>query len=265
MLLTVRHVSHYAYDHPVPYAVQRLRLRPPTVPGQTVRQWDVAIDNGRTEVSYVDGFGNRTDLVQHNRNVSEIVITASGSVEVEDRAGVLGPVYGTAPLWLFLRETPLTLPGERIRALAGGLEPDSDRLALLHGLMNAVHEAVAYRPGTTSVTTLAEDALAEGSGVCQDHSHIFLSAARLLGIPARYVSGYLLMEGVEDQTASHAWAEAHVDGLGWVGFDAANNVCPTDRYLRLATGLDYRDAAPISGIRHGGTTESLAVHINVGQ
>lgn len=265
MLLTVRHVSHYAYDHPVPYAVQRLRLRPPNLPGQTVRQWDLQIDNGRTEVSYVDGFGNRTDLVQHDRNVSEIVITASGSVEVEDRAGVLGPVYGMAPLWLFLRETPLTLPGERIRALADGLPPNPDRLALLHGLMDAVHAAVAYMPGTTSVTTLAEDALEAGKGVCQDHSHVFLSAARHLRIPARYVSGYLLMDGVEDQTASHAWAEAHVDGLGWIGFDAANNVCPTDRYLRLATGLDYRDAAPISGIRHGGTIESLAVHINVGQ
>ncbi len=73
------------------------------------------------------------------------------------------------------------------------------------------------------------------------------------------------MEGVEEQTASHAWAEAHIDGLGWVGFDAANNVCPNDRYVRIATGLDYRDAAPISGVRLGGTVESLAVHINVGQ
>jgi len=73
------------------------------------------------------------------------------------------------------------------------------------------------------------------------------------------------MEGTDEQTASHAWAEAHVDGLGWVGFDAANNVCPNDRYVRLATGLDYRDAAPISGVRLGGAVESLAVHINVGQ
>ncbi len=269
MLLTIRHVSHYAYDHPVPYAVQRLRLRPPTVPGQTVKHWEVSLEGGEPEVSYMDGFGNRTDLVQHRRNVHEIVITAAGRVEVEDRSGVLGPVYGYAPLWLFERETSLTLPGERIRALAGDVEKGQagaqDRLTLLHDLMKAVHAAVAYVPGTTSVTTDAETALGAGKGVCQDHSHVFLSAARLLGIPARYVSGYLLMEGVEDQTASHAWAEAHVDGLGWVGFDAANNICPNDRYVRLAVGLDYCDAAPISGVRHGGTTESLAVHINVGQ
>ncbi len=157
------------------------------------------------------------------------------------------------------------MPGDRIRALSGDLPKDKERLALLHELMNSVHTAVAYMPGTTSVATNAESALEAGRGVCQDHSHIFLSAARLLKIPARYVSGYLLMEGIDEQTASHAWTEAHIDGLGWVGFDAANNVCPNDRYVRLATGLDYRDAAPISGVRLGGAVESLAVHINVGQ
>ncbi|GGA81556.1 transglutaminase [Nitratireductor aestuarii] len=265
MLLNIRHVSHYSYENPVPYAVQRLRLRPPTVPGQNVLEWDVAVEGGAPEVSYVDGFGNKTDLVQHHRHVTEIVITASGKVEVEDRAGVLGRVYGTAPLWVFERETELTMPGERLREIAAGLSGRTDRLSLLHDLMTTVHTAVQYIPGATNVSTDAETALAAGQGVCQDHSHVFLSVARLLGIPARYVSGYLSMEGVEDQTASHAWAEAHVDGLGWVGFDAANNICPNDRYVRLATGLDYRDAAPISGLRFGRTEENLAVLINVGQ
>ncbi|MCX2696773.1 MULTISPECIES: transglutaminase family protein [Ochrobactrum] len=265
MLLNIQHVSHYRYENPVPYAVQRLRLRPPTLPGQVVKHWELKIEGGEPEVSYIDGFGNKVDLVQHHRNISEIIITASGSVEVEDRVGVLGPVYGYAPLWLFERETRLTSPGERIRALANSLTTVQDPLALLHEMMNTIHNEVAYMPGTTSVFTNAETALAAGKGVCQDHSHIFVSAARLLGIPARYVSGYLLMEGVEDQTASHAWAEAHVAGLGWIGFDAANNVCPNDRYVRIATGLDYRDAAPISGVRLGGTIESLAVNINVGQ
>jgi len=265
MLLNVRHVSRYSYDHPVPYAVQRLHLRPLSVPGQDVLQWDVLVEGGVVEVSYVDGFGNKTDLVQHQRHVTEIVITASGKVEVEDRAGVLGRVYGMAPLWVFERETELTMPGERLRDVAAGLSGRTDRLSLLHELMGTVHQAIKYIPGTTDVSTDAESALTAGQGVCQDHSHVFLSVARLLGIPARYVSGYLLMDGVEEQTASHAWAEAHVDGLGWVGFDAANNICPNDRYVRLATGLDYRDAAPISGLRFGSTEESLAVHINVGQ
>ncbi|MCZ9335514.1 transglutaminase-like domain-containing protein, partial [Klebsiella pneumoniae] len=88
---------------------------------------------------------------------------------------------------------------------------------------------VAYVPGTTDVATAAEAALANGSGVCQDHAHIFISAARLLGVPARYVSGYLLMEGQSEQTATHAWAEAYVEDLGWVGFDAANGVAPDEK------------------------------------
>ncbi|RCS25299.1 transglutaminase family protein [Phyllobacterium salinisoli] len=265
MLLTIRHTSHYRYDVPVAYAVQRLRLRPQTTTGQKMLQWQVTVDGADPEVSYTDGYGNKVDLVRHGRNVREITITATGQVETEDRAGVMGETGGFAPLWLFLRRTMLTQPGEALREMAVGIPTEGDRLAVLHALMNAVHQRVAYVPGTTDVTTDAENALKNGKGVCQDHAHIFISVARLLGIPARYVSGYLMMEGVVDQTASHAWAEAHVADLGWIGFDAANNICPNERYVRIACGLDYRDAAPISGMRFGSAVERLAVEINVEQ
>jgi transglutaminase-like putative cysteine protease len=99
---------------------------------------------------------------------------------------------------------------------------------------------MAYVPGATQTKTLAEDALASGKGVCQDHAQAFVAAARVMGYPARYVSGYLMMEETPDQAASHAWAEAHVDGLGWVGFDPANDISPDDRYVHIAYGLDYR-------------------------
>jgi transglutaminase-like putative cysteine protease len=265
MLLTIRHASRYHYDVPVPYAVQRLRLRPQTLAGQRVLNWHVEVDGAAPEVSYTDGFGNKVDLVRHDRNAHEIVITATGQIETEDRAGVSGETGGFAPLWLFLRTTALTEPGEAVRALAGDIPAGADRLSLLHTLMNTIHARVAYVPGATDVTTDAEGALRHGEGVCQDHAHIFISAARLLGIPARYVSGYLMMDGIAEQTASHAWAEAHVPELGWVGFDAANCICPNERYVRIATGLDYRDAAPVSGIRFGNGAERLAVEINVAQ
>ncbi|GGA85754.1 transglutaminase [Brucella endophytica] len=265
MLLTIRHTSRYRYDFPVPYAVQRLRLRPQTLAGQKVHNWQVDVDGAAPEVSYTDGFGNRVDLVRHDRNAQEIVITAQGQIETEDRAGVLGETGGFASLWLFHRRTPLTEPGESIKAMAADIPDSDDRLSLLHALMETIHERIAYVPGATNVGTIAESALQNGEGVCQDHAHVFLAAARLLDIPARYVSGYLMMEGVEEQTASHAWAEAHVPGLGWVGFDAANCVCPNERYVRIACGLDYRDAAPVSGIRFGSAAEKLAVEINVEQ
>jgi transglutaminase-like putative cysteine protease len=122
---------------------------------------------------------------------------------------------------------------------------------------------VDYRPGTSDTETTAEQALEKKSGVCQDHAHIFIAAARALNIPARYVSGYLMMEGKNEQAATHAWAEAHVPSLGWVGFDPANDVCPDERYVRIATGLCYRDAAPVSGMRVGGPGESLTVKVTV--
>jgi len=101
--------------------------------------------------------------------------------------------------------------------------------------------------------------------VCQDHSHIFIACAREMGMPARYVSGYLMIDGATAQDAMHAWAEAHVDALGWVGFDVSNAISPDARYVRVATGLDYADASPVSGTRVGGTGERLEVRIDVVQ
>jgi transglutaminase-like putative cysteine protease len=102
-------------------------------------------------------------------------------------------------------------------------------------------------------------------GVCQDHSHIFVAAARAMGYPARYVSGYLMMNDRVHQDASHAWAEAHVEGVGWVGFDVSNGISPDARYVRVATGLDYREAAPVSGLRFGRGGEALSIDIQVQQ
>ncbi|CAN0590340.1 unnamed protein product, partial [Ectocarpus sp. 12 AP-2014] len=101
--------------------------------------------------------------------------------------------------------------------------------------------------------------------VGQDHAHIFVTAARHMGYPARYVSGYLMMDEQVEQNASHAWAEAYVDGLGWVGFDVSNGQCPDARYVRVATGLDYSQAAPISGMRFGDGLESMRVSLMVEQ
>ena len=94
--------------------------------------------------------------------------------------------------------------------------------------------------------TSAAEALKAGRGVCQDHAHVFISAARLMGVPARYVNGYFVTGGESASEAQHAWAEACIDGLGWLGFDPANQVCPTERYVRLACGLDAASAAPIT-------------------
>ena len=140
-----------------------------------------------------------------------------------------------------------------------------DVLASLHALSQAVIGSVSYVIGATHVETTAEEAATLGQGVCQDHAHIFIGAARALGIPARYVSGYLMMDDRIDQEAGHAWAEAHVEGLGWVGFDVSNAISPDDRYVRVATGRDYREAAPVTGVSYGAGDSSLKVRLAVEQ
>lgn len=264
MRLKITHRTEYRYDMPVKYGLQRLRLFPRNGQTQTVLSWKVAVDGAREELRFADQFGNDTSLVSIGGDTQLVGVEASGEIETVDSAGVSGPQQGFAPLWLFCRETALTTAGEGIRELASaigeGTEPDR-----LHRLMGYVRERVAYTVGSTNTETPAEEALLQGAGVCQDHTHIFAAAARLLGFPARYVSGYLMMDGATDQVASHAWAEAYISSLGWVGFDAANGICPDERYVRLATGRDYRDAMPVSGIRLGQATEQLAVRITVEQ
>ena len=261
MRLKISHTTEYHYDDPVQYSLQRLRLTPKSQPGQVVRNWKTTVHGAHLEAGYTDHFGNHVDLVSTNAEQVTIRIVAEGEVDTEDRAGMFGPHQGFVPLWLYLRDTPLTKPGKLIRELARVTGGDNE-LARMHELMEAIHETVAYRPGETGSDTTAEQALEQRQGVCQDHAHIFLSAARLLGIPARYISGYLLMEEAE-QTASHAWAEVHLQGLGWVGFDAANKICPDARYVRISTGLDYQDAAPVSGMVVGKASETMNVSITV--
>lgn len=267
MRLSISHTTTYRYEDPVHYALQRVRLRPVDSPLQTVRDWSLKVEGGRFEVRYADHFGNDTDLVSVDPGAREVTVTASGTVETRDAAGILGKVPSPMPLWFYLRETALTRAGSGLRALAGELEGATaeTHLDALHALSAQIADQVAYGPGDTYVGTTAEEALAGGRGVCQDHAQIFIAAARQAGIPARYVSGYLMLDDREDQDASHAWAEAWIELLGWVGFDVSNRQCPDERYVRLAIGRDYRDAAPIGGLRLGPGGESMIVSVQVQQ
>lgn len=263
MHLKITHRTEYRYDEPVTYALQRVRLVPASGPTQTVLNWTLRIDGAKEEVRFTDHFGNETRLLSVEGAPQMIAVEAAGEVDTRDAAGVFGPHRGFAPLWLFEHHTELTAPGAGLRGLADEVGT-GEALSRLHRLMALIAEKVRYVSGATDSATTAEAALEAGQGVCQDHAHVFVAAARLLGFPARYVSGYLRMAEVE-QAASHAWAEAHVPSLGWVAFDAANGISPDARYVRVAVGRDYRDAMPVSGIRLGRAAEHLAVRITVEQ
>ncbi|SEM95830.1 Transglutaminase-like enzyme, putative cysteine protease [Loktanella fryxellensis] len=265
MDLRITHTTRYDYDQPVGYALQRLRLRPPSNGMQTVQDWTVTVTGGVIELTCADHHGNVMDLVNTTRGSSDLVITASGTVTTHDKAGVLGKVYGAAPLWHFEQASPLTEPSRGIRTLAKPLKVSTNLLADLHTLSATILSAVPYATGQTYMETTAEEALAGAVGVCQDHAHIMIATARVAGLPARYVSGYLMMDDRVDQDASHAWAEVHLPTLGWVGFDVSNGISPDTRYVRLAVGRDARDAAPVQGLRMGPGDESLIVTLQVQQ
>lgn len=266
MRLAIRHTSTYRFDQPVVHALQRLRLTPKATQGQAVLDWSMTFENAGRELEYEDQHHNHVTLVSIDEGALEVMITCEGMVETSDNTGVIGRHAGHLPLWSFVGQTPLTQAGPRLRYLVRGLEaPDRSRLDYLHDLSAEILRQAPYGTGSTGVGTTAEQALEAGGGVCQDHTHIFIAAARMTGIPARYVSGYLMMNDRIDQEATHAWAEAHVDGLGWVGFDVSNGISPDTRYVRVATGRDYRDAAPITGISFGSRTENLHVAVAVEQ
>ncbi|SPH24280.1 hypothetical protein DEA8626_03330 [Defluviimonas aquaemixtae] len=264
MTLLIRHITSYRFESPPNYGLQQLRKTPKSGRGQTVVSWSTEVVGGRKELSFEDHHHNTVDLVSFDGSANEIVITSFGEVAVDQTDGVVGPSFGPSPLWLYLRESPATKFGRGSRSLVQEVE-DGPNLERLHGLSRVVREAIEYQPGVSLADWTAEDAISHGRGVCQDHTQVFLSCARMMGFSARYVSGYLMLNDRVDQEAMHAWAEAHVDGLGWVGFDISNGISPDARYVRVATGLDYKDAAPVTGMHVGGNSETLSVEIQVAQ
>jgi len=266
MRLRIAHTTRYQFDQPVAHGLQRLRLWPKTTQGQKVLEWRMSYEGAVEEVRFEDHNHNHVVLVSVLPGASEVTIRCEGVVATADNHGITGHHSGHMPMWSFLAQSPLTRPGPRMRAILSQLDVSKDEtLAALHRLSALVLANVAYAPGETGVHTSGEEAAALGLGVCQDHAHIFIGAARALGVPARYVSGYLMMDDRIEQEASHAWAEAHVDGLGWVGFDVSNGISPDERYVRVATGRDYAEAAPVTGMSWGAHETRLAVQLAVEQ
>ncbi len=263
MKFFVEHRTDYVYDRPFEHAVQALRLTPPTGGGQIVHEWIIDAPGIDGAAAYVDGFGNLVHVVTPPGPVTAMTITARGLIETSDTGGVVGFVGEAAPPAVFLRRTPATTADKAIMEFAESVAA-ADRLSTLHALMAGVHGRVAYEVASTHSGTTAVEAFRAGRGVCQDHAQIFIAAARHLGIPGRYVTGYLHVED-ESAFAHHAWAEAYTDELGWIGFDAANGICPTPAYARLACGLDAAAAAPVRGIRMGQGGETLTVEVVVRQ
>jgi len=265
MRLRIHHETAYTYEVPATRAIQILRLTPRGHNGQFIVNWRIDVDRDCRLNSVTDAFGNSVHSFTVDGPLDSLTVTAVGEVETQETHGILSGQVERFPPSVFLRETPLTAPDEAIRTLALRVADGSgpNRLNILHNLMEAIRDNVAFETDRTDAGTSAIEAFSAGRGVCQDFSHIFIAATRHLGIPARYVGGYLFQPDAIEQEAGHAWAEALVDNLGWVGFDPTNGVSPTDAYVRVAVGLDGLGASPVRGTHYGGAGESLSVRIRV--
>jgi transglutaminase-like putative cysteine protease len=266
MRLRVVHETAYRYKTPASRAIEILRLTPRGHDGQYVVNWRIDVDRDCRLDAATDPFGNAMHAFTVEGPMDGFTVTAEGEVETTDTKGVLSGQVELFPAALFLRDTALTASDAAIRDFAetAAAENPGDVLSTLHALTHLLRDRLQFDVDATDTGTSAVEAFARGRGVCQDFAHIMIAAARHLGIPARYVGGYLYRDDQPNgQEAGHAWAEALVDGLGWVGFDPANAICPTEAYVRVAIGLDYLGAAPVRGTRYGGSGEELAVRVHV--
>jgi transglutaminase-like putative cysteine protease len=266
MRIRIRHDTVYRYERPARGVIQLLRLTPRDHDGQHVRGWRIEPSaDGRLRPDE-DAFGNIVHTFSAERPVEELSVRVLGEVETLDTHGLVRGAVERLSDVFYLRDTPLTEASEEIRTFAKDVAGfvARDPLPALHSLLAALNREVTFDTRTTESTTTAAEAFAMRRGVCQDLTHIFIASARHLGLPARYVSGYFhRADGVTDQEAGHAWAEAKIPDLGWVGFDAANGISISDAYIRLAVGLDYLGAAPVRGSRYGGGAEKLEVQLKV--
>jgi transglutaminase-like putative cysteine protease len=263
MRLRVDHQTHYEYETPVHYAIQRVYLTPRDEPGQRVLQWETRSDHPITHQR--DAYGNWVSMVVVSRPCSAVSICVSGEVDCDASraAGPWSEARGVPepPLELYLRPTGLTRSTAAMTDFARRTVERGDYAQLLQ-LAEQIESQLVYSPGTTGVFTSAEDAWQAGAGVCQDHAHVMIACCRALGVPARYVSGYLSGEARASE-ATHAWVDVFVDDR-WRGIDVTHACEPTDRWLRLAVGPDYDAVSPVRGMRQGGGRESMRIAVSVG-
>jgi transglutaminase-like putative cysteine protease len=268
MRVAVTHVTRFRFAEPASHSIHDTRLVPRPAAGQRLVSWSVRGPGRRAE--WTDGHGNAVATFSVAQRHSEVSIAVDGVYEwVGEDSWLQYAERETLPPAFWLRNHGLARHDGRFDRLIADLAPRAaepgDRVPLLHELMRRVHDHIVYKVGVSDVKTDAIHAFDRGEGVCQDLAQIFVACCRRLDVPARYVSGYLLTDdGNKVGSPCPAWAEANVTGLGWVGFDPANCTSTTHDYLKLAIGLDYAEAAPVTGRRIGpggeaGMTVDVAV------
>jgi transglutaminase-like putative cysteine protease len=281
--VSIRHTTRYSYDAPVTRSTHRLHLKPITDWRQTVVDYKLTISQPTQLIEYEDVFGNPGARFELTHPYTELTVTAESVVDVVDIdpfAFASVPIRPSFPLvWMpaerlmlspFLQ--PEELPDTQLAeiydyAMTFVERNNRDLMETLFAINLALHRDYTYAPGSTNLHTTAFDVYANQRGVCQDLANLFICMARLLGIPARYVCGYIHTGNAGENRigadASHAWVQLYIPNVGWRGFDPTNGTLPHLDHVRVGYGRHYRDTAPTSGTLYSPARESMTVDVEV--
>lgn len=274
MQLSVVHRTVLAYSDDIADTSMEMRLRPREEAGQRLLAHRLVVEPEGPIRSYRDPFGNQVDVYNHRAPHRRIVVDARSVVETRPASDAPDDtILAEGERYRLLRFDGPVLEGPELRALLGrargvGERPaDTELLAELAGL---IRRELVYEQHVTAVDSTVADLLRLGRGVCQDFAHLWIALCRALGIPARYVSGYIWNGDARQEQASHAWGEAWVPGRGWLAYDPTNWSAATggrvgDQHVRVAVGRDYRDVPPTRGVYRGAAEETLRVHVRVAE
>lgn len=276
---SIRHELEFRYDAPVRGSVMTLFLSPIRDRRQQLRSFSIETDPGGTMFEFRGPFRNRGHFFDRPGSHRALRIVARSSVDVSASEALpkclepgswdaLAADIRTPHLWLMLQPSRFAQPSspalEEFKAARGGIDRGDDVLDSIRTLGSVLYEAFEYSPGTTAADSPIEHVLVTGQGVCQDYAHVMISILRDWGVPARYVSGYLGPDGdLTSSNESHAWVECWLPGLGWCGFDPANNCDCDQRHVRAAVGRDYADVPPVRGVFRGSANSALTTRVEV--
>ena len=284
MIYSVRHVTTFRYEPAVRESVMEIRMQPRSEGSQRCLSFHLDVSPGANVLQYRDFSGNIVHHFDVPGQHSEVRVVAESTVEVQEtsvpRAADAGDwadldaQLSTDDYWEMLLPSQFAQPTDRLLELSRELnwERRGNPLDLLIRLNEAIYNRFAYVPNSTKVDSPIDDALGTRQGVCQDFTHIMIALVRQLRIPCRYVSGYLFhnTEGSEKKDrssdgATHAWVEALVPRLGWIGFDPTNNLLGCERHIKVAIGRDYADVPPTRGVYKGEAQSELGVAVTVSE
>ena len=263
MRLRITHTTTFRYDVPVSEAYMEMWLTPLDAGGQRCESFRLTTDPAGEVRSYVDRFGNRIRHFDTLNPHDRLLVSARSEVSTPEAFIDRERELSLLDSFDYLQPTPYAPDSEAVRAFARGVAVPGDAMATARAVLKATHEALTYAPGSTHVKTTADEALGAGKGVCQDFTHVMIAACRVLGLPARYVSGYVFEPQRGTGAASHAWTDVFVAGHGWLSLDPTHGAEQTDHHVRLATGRDYSDVPPTRGVYKGAGKEEMAVEVSV--